>query len=162
MDIKKIIYVLAGILILSLGIVFITTLRQKEVKSMGYEAVVKKFEKGDTFLLVIGNTGCPACKDYRNGALKTYLNNKPPVDLVYVDIDALIPKEILQIEDREEMEKKKQEFYDDLFLKFKLDRSKFRYTPTTYFVKNGEPDLEDYIEGSVDYRTLRKFVDRHL
>lgn len=162
MDIKKIIYVLAGILILSLGIVFITTLRQKEVKSMGYEAVVKKFEKGDTFLLVIGYTGCPACKDYRNGALKTYLNNKPPVDLVYVDIDALIPKEILQIEDREEMEKKIQEFYDDLFLKFKLDRSKFPGTPTTYFVKNGEPDLEDYIPGSVDYRTLRKFVDRHL
>lgn len=162
MDIKKIIYVLVGILILSLGIVFITTLRQKEVKSMGYEAVVKKFEKGDTFLLVIGYTGCPACKNYRNGALKTYLNNKPPVDLVYVDIDALIPKEILQIEDREEMEKRIQEFYDDLFLKFKLDRSKFSGTPTTYFVKNGEPDLEDYIERSVDYRTLRKFVDRHL
>lgn len=160
MDLKKVIYILVSVLAISLIVAIIAANREKEVKPYSYEVAQKKFENDDTFLFIIGQTTCGACIRYKEGALKSYINKKPDVEVVYIDIDEIVPEELLDIEDKDEQTEKIKAFYNDFLKDFDRTIDTLR-TPTTFFVKKGDVNTNDVLVGNVSYKELKDFVDRH-
>lgn len=125
------------LLILGVLLLVLTGCAESSVEEIKPQAIIDRFEGGETFAFVIGDETCPACQAYRAGALKE-MNKKDEIKLEYIDLHNLTDQEL---EDARKLVE--QDNYLD---------GEFEVTPTTYFVVDGK--LTQVIKGSVSYDEL--------
>lgn len=102
----------------------------------------EKFEQEETFVLVIAEATCGACKTYRQKTLNTYLKNESNINLYVL----YISENFSSLEERKA-------FFNEYGI------YNFKYTPSTYYVKNGVPkDLE---VGAISLNDLEKFIAKN-
>lgn len=84
------------------------------------EEAVQKFENKDTFILVIGDSLCGGCQEYKKGTITKYVNKHTQDDLIFIYSDE-------SFANRTE--------FNEFLTRYGID---FDLSPTTYFIKNGE------------------------
>lgn len=72
------------ILVFIVTIVYFIQNNYREVKVSSKAKVIEKFETEDSFLLVIGDTLCSGCKEYKNTTLKEYIKKEQTYPLYFL------------------------------------------------------------------------------
>ncbi|MCI6266930.1 MAG: thioredoxin family protein [Erysipelotrichaceae bacterium] len=132
-----IISIITFIIILSILIInYIITPKEGELIKITYPEINKKVEQKDTFILVVSQSTCSHCNDYKPKLTK--IAKEYGIDIYYIDYDE---------------EKEKKEFLE----KFNLNNA----TPITMFFQNGkETSLMDRLEGDLSSsKVIEKFKE---
>ncbi len=133
---NKVIIILITVLI-GISVVYFFT-RPKQVELDTKEDAVAKFEDHETFIMVIGESTCTSCADYKESTLKDYVNKYSQDDLVFLYKDKSFSNTT--------------EFYEFLNT-YGLE---FTGSPTTYYIKNGV--FKAKFDDLRDLKGLEKFI----
>ncbi len=111
---KKAIIIVAILIFILAGLIFSGVLENKYLKEIKYDEVINKIDNKESFVLLLSQTTCSHCMEYKPKLAK--VAKKYKVLVYYLETDLL-----------------DEETYNDLKKHFS-----FTGTPTTVFVKDGE------------------------
>jgi hypothetical protein len=138
---KKFIIIISSVLVGLVILIGVMSFFEEEVIVNDLETVVTKFENDETFLYVMGSSDCYACKSYKAGTLKKYVNDDQDLELIFAYTDETFSRSTIQP-----------------FITKYIESSGFEYrsSPTTYLVVDGEVVAQSV--GDLPYKTLTQFI----
>lgn len=105
---------------------------------INYNELQSKLENKESFVFVIGQSGCSACAMYKETMEEVIKDKK--VEIFYLGLDTLNDEE-----------------YSKIYSKYVITG-----TPTTLFIKDGvETSTYDRLKGSADYSTVVENLKKH-
>ncbi len=114
MKLNKVIVVVSILILVIAGLLFSDVLSNKYLKEIKYEEVIEKMNNKERFVLLLSQTTCSHCKDYKPKLAK--VAKEYELVVYYLETDLL-----------------DKETYNDLKKHFS-----FSGTPTTIFITDGE------------------------
>ncbi len=140
---KKFLYIIGILLLIVLVCIpFIINKKYSGYKEISYSEFKEKVEKNETFVLIVGRTGCSGCNSLKEILNKDYsLKYAKDLTLYYIDTH-------------------KDHMSEDDYIEFN-SIIHYDYTPTAIIMENGKFDNNNIIlQGSDEYdsmiRTLKK------
>ncbi|QVK18889.1 hypothetical protein KHQ81_04030 [Mycoplasmatota bacterium] len=138
------------LVIVLVGLLGCTKDEKIEVKLNSSEEAIQKFENKDSFIIVIGESLCGGCQEYKEGTITKYVNKHTQDDLIYIYSDKSFANTT--------------EFYNFLTT-YEID---YNSSPTTYFIKNGEyiktnenSDVQTKSEDIMTLKQLEEFISKN-
>lgn len=129
--------VLLGVLLILT--VCLTGCNYADYTEISFDEMNSKFEKNDTFVLVVGSSTCSACIQYKKTMQEIIKDYK--VEVFFIDINNLDENQ-----------------YNDMQAKYRqYDETSGRYvipTPTTVFIINGSESSYERLVGTARYTVV--------
>jgi thioredoxin-like negative regulator of GroEL len=138
---KKFIIIISSVLAALVVLIGVMSFFEEDVIVNDLETVVMSFENDETFLFVMGSSDCYACKSYKAGTLKKYVNEDQDLELVFAYTDQTFSRSTIE----------------PFIEKYIKPNFEYRSSPTTYLVKDGEVVAQAV--GDLPYSTLQEFID---